>query len=46
MKANLLDSQLATLEIPQATENVINLSIDQSIEAIYKASVDGLNQRP
>ncbi|MSQ57162.1 MAG: gluconokinase [Limnohabitans sp.] len=46
MKANLLDSQLVILEIPQPTENVLNLSIDQSIEDIFKAIVEWLNQRP
>lgn len=42
MPAALLDSQFAALEIPQADENVLTISVDQSIEAIIEQALAAL----
>lgn len=36
MPTSLLDSQLATLEVPQADENALKISIDQSVASIVQ----------
>ncbi len=45
MPAALLDSQLATLEMPDAAEAAITIAIDQTPEAILRAALDFLNIR-
>jgi gluconokinase len=44
MPASLLDSQLATLEMPTAAEAAITIDIDQSPERILKAALDYLQK--
>lgn len=43
MPAALLDSQFAALEIPQPDENVLAISVDQSVEAIIAEAITALN---
>lgn len=42
MPADLLDSQLATLEDPSAEAGVVTVDIDASIDRIVMAAIDGL----
>lgn len=44
MKANMVDSQLATLEDPEGEEGVIPISIHQSTEEQMKIVLDELNR--
>ncbi len=44
MPATLLDSQLATLEVPDASEGgVVTVDIDQSIDAIVEEALARLS---
>lgn len=44
MPASLLDSQLATLEIPAAVENAVTIDINQSSADIVKVAIDFLTR--
>jgi len=44
MKANMVDSQLATLESPEAEEGVVTVSMEQSTEEQMKIVMDELNR--
>jgi gluconokinase len=43
MPASLLDSQLATLERPQADERAVTISIEQPIAAVVDATLSALS---
>lgn len=45
MPLGLLDSQLATLEVPTGEPGVITVSIDQTLDAIVSQAHDGLAQQ-
>lgn len=42
MPAGLLDSQFATLELPDADENVLSVSVDQPVETIVSDTLAAL----
>ena len=42
MPASLLDSQLATLQMPTIDEDALTIDIDQSPQAIVKAAMEFL----
>lgn len=45
MPLGLLDSQLATLEVPTGEAGVITVSIDQTLDAIVSEALDGLTKQ-
>ncbi|MCC8931336.1 gluconokinase [Rhizobium sp. 'Codium 1'] len=45
MPLGLLESQLATLEVPTGEAGVLTVSIDQALGAIVSAALDGLAQQ-
>ena len=46
MPVSLLDSQLATLEVPTGEPGVVTVDIDQSVEGIVGDAMKGLGQGP
>jgi len=42
MPLGLLDSQLATLELPTGEPGVVTVSIDQPVEGIVAGALEGL----